>query len=208
MKAKNTLPLLFTVLIFACYLDEKDIGPNTDYYSSSAAPIHSSSSQEIVLLDTLRDPNLEYSYKVVKMGSQTWITQNLNEIPKSGDWWCYGGKDFHENCRVYGKLYNWAAAKTVCPEGWKLPSKEDYEILSEWDSGHLTATSVWHAVFGGEKYEDESRYYGRLDIDGNWWSSSDVGDWAYYFRLEKGGERLNKYSQKKTYGFSVRCIKK
>ena len=28
-----------------------------------------------------------------------------------------------------GRLYTWAEAKTVCPEGWRLPTKEDFESL-------------------------------------------------------------------------------
>ena len=30
----------------------------------------------------------------------------------------------------YGCLYVWSDAMKVCPDGWKLPSKKDYEILS------------------------------------------------------------------------------
>jgi len=206
MKATNALPFLFTILIFACFVEERDIGPQ-DHYSSSSVVIHSSSSQAI---DVLLDP-LEYqeqSYKVVKMGSQTWTTQNLNAIPESGDWWCYGGKNFPEYCREYGKLYDWKAAMSVCPDGWKLPSKDDYEVLSDWDIEKLKASSVWDVVYGGMKYEDESRYYAFKDIMGYWWTSSEYGDRAYYFTLEKGGIKMNKSDQKKTYGFSVRCIKK
>jgi uncharacterized protein (TIGR02145 family) len=33
------------------------------------------------------------------------------------------------NCKRLGRLYSWAEAKTVCPEGWRLPTKEDFEKL-------------------------------------------------------------------------------
>ena len=33
------------------------------------------------------------------------------------------------NCKRMGRLYTWAEAKTVCPEGWRLPTKADFEAL-------------------------------------------------------------------------------
>jgi len=96
----------------------------------------------------------------------------------------------------------------TCEGSWKLPSKSDYEHLSDLDGDLLIATSVWHAVFGGLKYEDESRYFAFMDSYGYWWSSTDDGIWAYYFVLAKNGIRLDKFSDKKTMGFSARCIKK
>ena len=33
------------------------------------------------------------------------------------------------NCKRLGRLYSWAEAKSVCPEGWRLPTKEDFEAL-------------------------------------------------------------------------------
>jgi len=33
------------------------------------------------------------------------------------------------NCPRLGRLYTWAEARSVCPEGWRLPTKEDFESL-------------------------------------------------------------------------------
>ena len=33
------------------------------------------------------------------------------------------------NCKRLGRLYTWAETKTVCPEGWRLPTKADFESL-------------------------------------------------------------------------------
>jgi len=207
MKVAITFSLLFIVLISSCYFEE--IGPKKEYSSSShSTASNSSSSQRIMKQDSLEGATQDY--KVIKMDSQIWTAQNLNEIPKSGDWWCYGGKEapFTERCSAYGKLYDWEAAKSVCPDGWKLPSKDDYEILSDWDADRLRATSVWDATFGGLRYEDEIRGYAFLDKEGYWWSSTEHGNRAYYFRLEKAGVKLFKNDAEKTRGFSVRCIKK
>lgn len=61
------------------------------------------------------------------------MAENLNYeyIPEndedSGESWCYWNSE--EYCDKYGRLYNWAAANEVCPEGWHLPSNEDWDAL-------------------------------------------------------------------------------
>jgi uncharacterized protein (TIGR02145 family) len=211
MKAKTIFSLLFTLLISACYVDVYETGKSSSsFYYSSSLLHNSSSSQKIdVLMDSVRCE--KQSYKVVEIYSQTWMAQNLNEMPESGSSWCSGG--FDDRCNYgYGRLYDWKAAMSACstcPDGWELPTKGDYEVLSDVDADILRSTSVWHAAFNGLRYEDESRGpFAFRDDYGYWWSSTDKGEWAYYSMLVKRGIKLDVSSEKKTYGFSVRCIKK
>jgi hypothetical protein len=199
MRITNTFLLLFAALIFACSMYE--IGQERSSSSSPLYSSHSSSSQAIVSQDsTLYQERL---YKTVKIGSQIWLTENLNAVPKSGNCWCYN--DMDEHCSTYGKLCDWKAAMNVCPDGWKLPSKDDYEKLYDYQD-RLQASSVWDAVFGGYKYDD-GRWWPLGDM-GFWWSSTESGDFAYSFYITKGQNQLHKIYEKKTYGLSVRCIKK
>ncbi|MDR2595320.1 MAG: hypothetical protein LBC87_11180 [Fibromonadaceae bacterium] len=209
MKA-NALSLLLMLLLSACYVDVYETGKSSSSYYTYSSDSHSgsSSSQKIEPQDSVHCG--ERLYKVVKMGSQIWTAQNLNEIPKSGNSWCYGTINAH--CTTHGRLYDWEAARNVCStcEGsWKLPSRDDYDILRDWDADDLRATSVWHAVYGGLRFEDESRGpFALFDIEGYWWSSTKSSDWVYYFTLERGGIGLNKNSGGNVArGFSVRCIK-
>ena len=66
-------------------------------------------------------------YKTIKLGSQEWLAQNMNYSTSNGSW-CYN--DSIQYCEVYGKLYNWEAAKTVCPSGWHLPGADEWSVLT------------------------------------------------------------------------------
>lgn len=88
----------------------------------------------------------------VKIGSQEWSLMNLNvEKFRNGDsipqaqtdeeWeqmaieckpaWCYYPEKYSADVR-HGKLYNWFAVideRGLAPEGWRLPSYEDWRML-------------------------------------------------------------------------------
>jgi uncharacterized protein (TIGR02145 family) len=78
------------------------------------------------------------SYDVVKVGNLTWIAENLNYATEGSA--CPDGDS--RNCKRLGRLYTWAEAKTVCPEGWRLPTSADFaQILAQSLDGNPGAVS-------------------------------------------------------------------
>jgi len=211
MKIINAFSLLFAIFFIfeACYVDIYEIGDSSSSHITYSEPAYSSSLSSSSQLISLHD-SVSYkgeSYKAVKIGSQVWMVENLKAEPSAGKSWCHGMLEWR--CKTYGKLYDWAAAMTVCTDGWKLPSKADYDNLLS--LGALLNASVgWNALpLGGLKNEDDDDYigYGLLDEQGYWWASNASGNTAYYVNLEKNGVKLDGSYGPKTKGYSVRCVK-
>ena len=63
-----------------------------------------------------------------------------------------------DKSRAYGKLYNWFAVndpRGLAPEGWHIPSFEEWEILTRYLGGVVLADKQLMAVMGGQ--EDTGR---------------------------------------------------
>ncbi len=154
----------------------------------------------------LRDSRDGRTYRIVEVGGQIWMAENLNY--KTVDSYCY---NYDDNCTKYGRLYTWSASKEACPEGWHLPSKtEMQELLSEtsknlksneWGGEDLFGMSVLPA---GQRYKDGAFGYQGREAD-LWTSTASVGDYAFYLFVD--GNNIYMKNGDKEIAMSVRCKK-
>lgn len=142
--------------------------------------------QEVQPVDILDASNNKYSwyvderdgrvYPTVRIGDNLWFTKNLAYKPANGKYWAYLNKE--KTVEDQGYLYTWDVATEVCPEGWKLPSKEDFEQLIDTygDSAYIELRP------GGSSglcaYSTGMRYginFTKSDDCAVFWSSSEKG---------------------------------
>lgn len=85
--------------------------------------------------ETFKDPRDGKEYKYITIGSQIWMAENLNYYKSPGSW-CYENNP--DNCNKYGRLYNWETAESICPEGWHLPTVDEFNSLIEYIGGSIS----------------------------------------------------------------------
>ncbi|MBP7730027.1 MAG: fibrobacter succinogenes major paralogous domain-containing protein [Bacteroidales bacterium] len=187
-------------------------------------------------------------YNTVVIGTQVWLKENLKttkynngvSIPLVTDdekwasmtsaaycWYDNSPEKYKEN---YGALYNWYVVNTglLCPVGWHVPTKEEWETLINYlggvnDAGvKLKDTKFWGSPNYGATNETgfSARPAGlRCSEDGSYIWIGEVGIlWSkslhenyrtpYVILLHHDySEVFIEFNSSKKNGFSVRCIK-
>ena len=152
------------------------------------------------------------TYKTVQIGRQVWMAENLAYKTKLVCW-TFG--DRPENLKRYGYLYPWEAAKTACPDGWRLPSKSDfdslfiiakktdikiYEFLTRKENNGFSAT------FGG--FREENGGFINKDYTGIYWSSTKGSqDTGWHLSIDKSSKNVDMQYIDYSSAYSVRCIR-
>jgi uncharacterized protein (TIGR02145 family) len=190
-------------------------------------------------------------YKTVTIGTQIWMAENLKTTKyRNGDLigttnpidfnsigestpnyqWAY---DINEsNVQLYGRLYTWYAvtdSRNVCPEGWHIPSDDEWTTLTAYLGGESVAggklretdTIHWITITpitgitnetGFTALPGGSRQYSGSFISmrytGLWWSSTEGTYKRAYIRLLNcNSPAIYRAEYDKGYGYSVRCLK-
>jgi len=204
------------VIIYANSNDNKE-SVNTGYNKDHTHKPQPSKAQPPENDDTFTDPRDGQSYRTVKIGNLIWMAQNLNYAhPKKGTNWCYGGDT--SNCEKYGRLYNWDAARSVCPDKWHLPTLDDWNSLVSVADGNIASLKTkdgWNnngigtddlgfsALPGGKRHNDGE--FDEVDYIGNWWTiNEDKNDKVYCWYMSSD---MGEAKCRKNIGLSVRCVK-
>lgn len=188
------------------------------------------------------------SYQSKKIGKQTWMTENLkvsryrdgypiHHSSNPATWastsvgsYCWYNSNIR-NKSDYGALYNWHAvnsSRQLAPEGWHIPSQEEWKQLAEYLNGtdfaggqlkeigntHWihpnTAASDGHgfkALPGGGIGPDGA--FHQMNSEAFFWTSTytNVSQNASYVHMGYNHAELLFSGCGRSYGFAVRCIK-
>jgi uncharacterized protein (TIGR02145 family) len=161
------------------------------------------------------------TYKTVKIGSQTWMAENMNYATE--DSWCYENDEYNCTNKGKGRLYTWEMAMRVCPSGWHLPSAGEWDDLmyfvgdgkNNWDAAKkLMTTTDWGDGVGTDEFGFAAVPTGDRNTNGvfgyasnaYWWTSSSKNDENAYYQRFRVGYGLRDDEPKRV-GKSVRCLK-
>ena len=142
--------------------------------------------------------------------------------------WAYDGNE--SNAAVYGRLYTWYAAtdsRGLCPTGWHVPTDAEWTTLTDYLGGEAVAggkikeagTAHWNspntgadnssgftALPGGVRFI--SGKFANVGYDGFWWSATeDSAATAWLRNLNYTFNNAVLSYDRKSFGFSVRCVK-
>jgi uncharacterized protein (TIGR02145 family) len=176
-------------------------------------------------------------YRTVTIGGWIWFAENLAYMPHvsansgHGGIWVYGfeGADVASATKTaeyvaFGNLYDWETALRSCPEGWHLPSDEEWRLLEialgmtmdeangrSWrgssqgtrmkrggDSGFDVVLAGWRSGDGKAAFREEHA---------NFWTSTSVDHRAYERLFNVKRTTVGRDLGNKTAGFSVRCVR-
>ena len=83
--------------------------------------------------DSFKDSRDGEVYKIVKIGNQVWMAENLRYNVK-GSW-----LNPDNPSKEYGRLYTWEQARNACPKGWHVPTDVDWDKLINYSGGWKSA---------------------------------------------------------------------
>lgn len=91
-------------------------------------------------------------YYTVSAGGKTWLAQNLAYFEKDAEGEYTLGHPYADSKAaedIFGGFYTWADAQAACPEGWHLPSADEFDALGA-DAGALMSNTYFN---GGRLWE-------------------------------------------------------
>jgi len=200
-------------------VDENDM-VNKSYIDSLYENLYN---EQILGKGFFKDSRDNQQYSVVLIGSLIWMAENLNFDADSS--WYYNDSSSND---TLGRLYNFHIATNVCPDGWRLPSDDDWWNLEialgmpssyantdsiEWrlTSGIGTALkeggdSGFNAKYAGSRYPEGTYHnYGEY---ARFWTNSEADESNVFNRsIYISSSGINRIAILKESGFSVRCVK-
>jgi uncharacterized protein (TIGR02145 family) len=202
---------------------------------------------------TFTDSRDSKVYNWITVENQTWMTENMAYLPSVSPPAEGGYQDpfyyvqeyeglsvsevvVQENYLKYGVLYNWKAAQSACPQGWHLPSDEEWKDLERYlglSDSDSDETGVRNSGNVGEKLKSKTGWvengngnnkigfnvlpggnrnknggFGSIGMLANFWTSTSSGSSVVFSRgLRYDGDGISRSETGHDIGLSVRCLK-
>ena len=173
---------------------------------------------------TFTDSRDGKTYKTVKIGTQTWMAENLAYKSING---CWAYDNNQSNVITYGYLYNGEIAINICPSGWHLPNEDEWATLINYLGGAKIAggklkekgTTHWASPNSGATDESgftalpggsgngSNEHFVTINTIGQWWCSTESEGDLMIFSMVYSGGFVNDYYFEKRNCFSVRCVR-
>jgi uncharacterized protein (TIGR02145 family) len=162
----------------------------------------------------LYDERDNEEYKTVQIGNQCWMGENLRYSTDTGSICFYKNKKIVEE---YGRYYNYYIALKACPQGWRLPTLNDINLLNENCKGgplelykYLTGeeNSGLNIVFGGfcdPTSKEMFKFVGASS--GIWFSDPERDNKAYILFFYQSHRSCHICDGNKLIKYNVRCVK-
>ena len=185
-------------------------------------------------------------YDIHPIGTQVWMLSNLKTTHYYDGTPINGVYSYNNDVTIsntYGMLYTWSAAmrnsnyentQGVCPDGWHLPEKAEWDTLINYFGGQnvaggplkeqgmfhwqtpnvgATETSVFNALPAGQfdvdnstPYKAEGMFSFLYQAAKFWTSSENDAETAKYLTLSYDSASVISASNKKNMAYSIRCI--
>lgn len=173
---------------------------------------------------TFTDSRDGKTYKIIKIGSQTWMAENLAYKANSG---CWAYDNDTTNIAKYGYLYDWGTAKDVCPAGWHIPTDTEWSILTDYlggesvAGGKLKEADMTHWSSPNTDADNSSGFtalpsgylmgggmFVNIGFAGYWWSATKNDAVSVWYRnVNYDKTDVTRYSSLRVDGLSVRCLR-
>ncbi|WP_407450274.1 FISUMP domain-containing protein [Fibrobacter sp.] len=181
---------------------------------------------------TMTDSRDGKTYKTVTIGSQTWMAENLAYKTE----YSFEYDDTFFSSFESGLFYDWEDAATggenngdICPSGWHLPTKNEWQILINFAGGReaadvLKSENFWETENGVKKgidkmgftalpagYKEGGQNYlqERLSLAAFWSSDGlDGGEnYAYACMMASSTDKITMPTERIYSSLNVRCVK-
>ena len=108
-------------------------------------------------------PGTDGTVKTVQIDKQVWMAENLAvSTDAKGNALKADTNYVVDNGNYY---YDWETAQQVCPEGWRLPSKDDFTVLVKNAGFESGAELAGNKAAWKEDKLTESEYFGRTQFN-------------------------------------------